>query len=371
MTHESVLNPYKPLLKSYITNSYQKLFLDYKGNNNYYLNQSEDFWDLGFSHEREHYVNEKFSKENRAFTLQDYRELFSSTINLEKFKNKKAILDLIYHDISKMHSILSKLDEIGIAYSFDITGGAVRDFVTDKPIKDLDIMLSIFDTHSNKLVLSKMNDISFLKQHFKLESIVAYLQEIISSIHNDDDFIVKKQQLMILCFHEFISEKFTFTSSNRNEEMSVKDIYQENMLKKNRLLGVFKLCPEKMQLNYPIDILLTDFHKIKFIQDFDLDICKASFSLINSIYYTKFPQDSLSLISRFTAEIDFWADIHNKKITLNVDNMSNKNIENSIKKHYQRLKEKYPDFELNIIASQGFLANLNYANSVYLSEVYK
>lgn len=371
MTHETVLNPYKPLLKSYITNTYQKVYLDYLGSTKYYLNQSEDFWDIGATSDTQRYINDKFVKENRPLTLEQYRQLFSSTVNLERFKNKQPMLDNIYQDISKMYSCLSKLDEIGISYSFDITGGAVRDFVTDKPIKDLDIMLSIFDTHDNKLILSKMNDISFLKKHFKLESIVAYLQEIISSIHNDDDFIVKKQQLMTLCFHEFISEKFTFTSSNREEEMSLKNIYEENMLKRNRLLGVFKLCPEKMQLNYPIDILLTDFHKIKFIQDFDLDICKASFSLVNSIYSTKFPQNSLSLISRFTAEIDFWADIHNKKITLNVDNMSNKTIESSIKKHYQRLKEKYPDYELNIISSKNFIANLHYAKSVYLEEISK
>lgn len=368
MTQDTVLNPYKPLLKSYFTNTYQKLYLDHRTDSNqYYLNQSEEFWDRVQNTEREKFINEQFAKDNRPFSLQDYHQLFSSKINLDNFKAQQDTLDKIYQDVSKMYAVLTKLDEIGISYSFDITGGAVRDFTNNKPIKDLDIMLSIFDTYSNKSILMKMNDISFLKKHFKIESIIYYLQEIVTSAH-EEDFIIKKQQLMTLCFHDYISEKFTFTSSNRDEEMSVKNIYEENMLKRNRLLGVFKLCPEKMQLNYPIDILLTDFHKIEFIHDFDLDICKASFSLVNSIYKTTFPRNSLELISRFTAELDFWADIHNKKITLNVDNMSNKTIESSITKHYKRLKEKYPDYELNIISSKTFIDNLNFAKSIYLAE---
>lgn len=369
MTHNTVLNPYKPLLKSYFTNNYQKLYLDHQiQSEKYYLNQSEEFWDLVHNTEKENFINEQFAKQNRPFSLHDYHQLFSSKINLDNFKSQQTILDKIYHDVSKMYTILKKLDEIGLSYSFDITGGAVRDFTNNKPLKDLDIMLSIFDTDHNKSILNKINDISFLKTHFQIESIIYCLQEIVTTSHNDKDFIAKKQQLVTLCFHDYISEKFTFTSSNREEKMSVKNLYEENMLKHNRLLGVFKLCPEKMQLNYPIDILLTDFHKIEFIKDFDLDICKASFSLVNSVYKTAFPSNSLELISRFTAELDFWADIHNKKITLNVDNMSNKTIENSITKHYKRLKEKYPDYELNIISSKTFIDNLNFAKSIYLAE---
>lgn len=366
MTHQSVLDPYKPLLKSYISNSYQKLYLDH--HEHYpYLNQNEEFWDLHSNLESELEVNKRFASENRPFNLKSYHQLFLSKINLDNFKSQQETLDKIYEDVSKIYSALKKLEQIGLSFSFDITGGATRDFVTNKPIKDLDLMLSIFNTYENKTILSKMNDIAFLKKHFSVEAIVFCIKDAIEAIDSESSFISQKQQLISLCFYDVISEKFTFTSNNRKEEMSKKDIYNENMWKKNRLLGVFKLSQEKMNLNYPVDILLTDFQKIEFIKDFDLDICKASFALVNSVYKTSFPKDSLELISRFTSETSFWADIHNKKMTLNVDNMSNKTIENSITKHFKRLKEKYPDYELNIISSKEFDANHKFAQNIYLN----
>lgn len=342
--------------------------LSYNTNNQPYLNQSEDFWDLNSELDLEIEVNKQFASENRPFNLKSYHQLFLSKINLENFKSQKEILDKIYQDVSTIYAVLKKLERMELSFSFDITGGATRDFVNGKPIKDLDIMLSIFNTYENKTILSKLNDIGFLKKYFSVEAIVFCIKDAIEAIDDESSFIAQKQQLLSLCFHDVISEKFTFTSSNRKEEMSKQDIYNENMWKQNRLLGVFKLSPEKMKLNYPVDILLTDFHKIEFIKDFDLDICKASFSLVNSVYKTSFPKDSLELISRFTAETSFWADIHSKKMTLNVDNMSNKTIENSIKKHFKRLKEKYPDYSLNIISSKEFEANYKFAQSIYLNE---
>lgn len=371
MTQQTVLNPYKPLLKSYYTNTYQKVYLESQFNENkYYLNQAEEFWDVLVTKHQESLINDWLTKQNRALSLQEYKNLFSSKVNTQHFQNNIEVLDKIYADISKLYTILSKLDEIGLSYSLDITGGAARDFVNNKPIKDIDIMLSIFDTYDNKSILRKMTDISFLKKHFKLEAIVLYVEELMNSnLVDNEDYILKKQQLMTLCFYDFISEKFTFTSSNREEDGATE--YDQDMLKHNRLLGVFKLSQEKMQLHYPMDILLTDFTKINFIKDFDLDICKVSFSLVNSVYKTKFPQTSLELISRFTAELEFWADIHNKKITMNVDNMSTKNIENSLTKHYQRIKDKYSDYELNIIASPNQVENLNYAKKFYVNEILK
>lgn len=370
MTNKSVLNPHKPLLKSYYTNTYEKVYLQSAlDQSQYYLNQSEDFWDLHITNNQESLINDWLTKQNKPLSLQQYKHLFSSTVNVAHFEKNSEVLNKIYQDVSKLYSVLKKLDEIGITYCLDITGGAARDFVLDKPIKDIDIMLSIFDHYGNKSILRKLTDIEFLKKHFKLEAIVGYIQDLMNNDLDKEDFILKKQQLISLCFCDYISEKFTFTSSNRQKEKN--NDYDQEMLKHNRLLGVFKLSQEKMQLHYPMDILLTDFNKMQFIKDFDLDICKVSFSLVNRVYQTQFPESSLELISRFTAEREFWADVYNKKITMNVDNMSNKNIENSLTKHYQRVKDKYPDYELNIIASSSNSENLAYAKNFYTNEILK
>ena len=368
MAHNKILNIYKPLLKSYFNNSYQKIYIDNTQYENYFLNQSEDLWDVLADKETESILIEEYKKENRSLSLNEYKNLFLSKVNFVNFQKNQDVINKIYQDVSKMYAVLTKFDEMELEYSIDITGGAVRDFVNEKQIKDLDIMLSIYDTDKNKKILNKMNDVLFLKKHFKTDSIIYYLNNVINNESMNEDYILKKQQLMTLCFQDLISEKYTFTSNNREEVMSTKNNYYENMLKTNRLLGVFKLNPEKMKLNYPIDILLTDFSKINFIKDFDFDICKASFSLVNSIYKTDFPKSSLELISRFSAERDFWADIYNKKITMNVDKMSNTSIENSIKKHYKRIQEKYPDYELNIISSDKYENNKKYAMYLYLEE---
>lgn len=369
MTNKSVLNPYKPLLKSYYTTTYEKVYLQSSlDQSEYFLNQSEDFWDLHITNHQENLINDWLTKQNRPLSHQQYKNLFTSTINVEQFKKNSDTLNKIYEDVSQLYSVLKKLDEIGISYTLDITGGAARDFVLGRPIKDIDIMLSILDNYENKNILRKLTDISFLKKHFNLESIVGYIQDLMNSELDQEDFILKKQQLVSLCFSDYISEKFTFTSSNKKEGDCD---YPTNMLANNRLLGVFKLSQEKMKLHYPMDILLTDFPKLHFIKDFDLDICKVSFSLVSSVYKTQFPQTSLELISRFTAELEFWADVQNKKITMNVDNITEKNIENSLKKHYQRVKEKYPDYELNLIASLSNSEKLAYAKNFYNNEILK
>lgn len=367
MFYNKILNVHKPLLKSYITNTYQKIYLDSfscPNEDSYYLNQMKALWDASINELSLEYIENKYKEENRDFSIQDYKTLFLSKINQSYFSENQEVLDHIYQDMNKVSLVLKKLDEIGISYSMDITGGAVRDFVTNKPIKDLDIMLSIDNNYVNKKILNKMTDVLFLKKHFDSAAILEYLNQIIVSEHSDEDFILKKQHLMTLCFKDLIGEKYTFTSSNRKEENQNED-YNENMLQHNRLLGVFKLNQEKMDLHYPVDILLTDFTKIAFLKDFDFDICKATFSLVNCTYKTQFPNDSTELISRFSAERDFWADIHNKKITMNVDYMTRKNIENSITKHFKRLKEKYPEYKFNIIS------NVDSKNRQYAIELYQ
>lgn len=356
-----ILNIHKPALLSFVTNQYQKVYVDFI-RENYYYNQFEEMWDIHVKDEERNHVIDTYKNENRSFSSEDYKNLFLSKINSQVFIDKTDVLEKIYQDASKVYTVLTKFDKIGISYCLSIAGGAVRDFVNEKPIKDIDMILSIPDTFENKNILRKLNDISFLKNNFEMESVIHYLQNCYTQSTVEDDFIEKKKQLLSLCFQDLIVKNINL---HENHALLNVKVYTDNVLKQNSLIDVLPLAQDKMQLNYPVDILLTELDIDKVIKVFDFDLCKASFNMVHNDYNNQFPSNYSSLISRFVADRDFWADIYNKKLTINVGNMNHQYIESSMIQHFKRLQEKYPDYSINII-SGGNEDNLKYARYVYL-----
>ncbi len=110
---------------------------------------------------------------------------------------------------------------------------------------------------------------------------------------------------------------------------------------------------EYAKLNYPVDILLTDFIKPEFIKNFDFDICKASMCFVNPHVKKEFPKNFSHLISRFVAELEFWADVHNNTYTYDTFERSAYQIERSFANHLPRIKNKYPGGKI-ILSSKGF-----------------
>jgi hypothetical protein len=364
-----ILNPLKPLLKSYIFNSYLELhpshssYTDEK-NKDYILNQSVELWDVYSSNKEEYQkiqkeIEDSFIQENRPLSLKDYQNTFLEYINIEKFQKNKEILKKLLEDTKVIVQLLKPLEILDIHYSLDITGGAVRDFVLDRPIKDIDLMLSITDNDHNKLKIENLHNI-YEEKIFPKHVLEKYV------IDDDDSLMVKKQQLIMLCFDSFIEKEYLFRKQERLKPTIAKDDYDSTLFETDRLYGIIKLNQKKLALNFPIDILLSDFSKLNFLKAFDLDICKASFSLKNDMYNIAFPSNPLELISRFSAEKSFFADVLNKKMTLNVNNKSQERIESSIVKHYARLLKKYPDFELNIVGNNLFENNKKLAQFIYL-----
>jgi hypothetical protein len=279
-----------------------------------------------------------FKNEARPFNAQNYNKLFNKYISKDSFLNEEKLpfLQKIWEDALYLKEVFMPLEKMGIEYVLDLTGGAVRDYVLDKhtEIKDLDFMLSIQAEHIGLYSLDK---------YFSKSQIKAL------ELDSDDTLDSKKIKLVQLCFlaHNEKIEVFSHVKDEKIDEDNGSYYGYNESTKKARLIGVVK--NESQRTHYPIDILLTDYTKFEFIDDFDFDICKASFCFVNPHVKKEFPDEPSHLISRFVAENDFWADVHNKMISYNTTDRNQYHINAAFEKHLPRIEAKYPDYKIHIV----------------------
>ncbi|NCP98416.1 hypothetical protein GW796_00885 [archaeon] len=274
----------------------------------------------------------EYSKQGRPLSIDAYKDIFYKFISADNFLNKDKIqiLNNIWEDAKRVNDMLKPLSDIGIKYTLDLTGGSVRDFVLNKhhEIKDLDFMLSI-------------NEYVGIKD---LESFGVFTKKELVNIdwNLEDSIDIQKLKLIQLCFNKSNIKRITFDHTNK-DVLYIKD----------RLLAVIKLDSTKM--TYPIEVLVTNFTKLEFIGDFDFDLCKASFCFVNSYVNKIFPKQPGHLLSRFVADVDFWADVRNKKITYNIQDKREDQIISSFKDHLPRIQQKYNNLEYSLF----FIGNEN------------
>lgn len=297
------------------------------------------------------YQVKDYSRENRPITNEEATSLTKELISPKNFLNerKSPYLRKIWEDASYIEDILTPLRNLGFEYTLDLTGGSVRDFVlnNEEKIKDLDFMLKL-ERHKEGSIYTILNN--FSKEELKAVDF-EYTED-------TNDYSVKKEEIDAKLVGLCINRKLKGVAVEVNENPFFKVFYkyesdhnpsglEMETTKKDRLSAVIKIPESKT--NYPVDIMLTEFVKPEFIEAFDFDLCKVSFSFVNPFYNKSFPKNYSHLISRFVADPNFWADYKNKKLTINVDEMADWQINRSISNHLPRLKEKYSDYEVQIL----------------------
>lgn len=287
--------------------------------------------------------------------IDQYKAIFDEKINKTNFIDNKEnfqILTNIYEDVKIVYDKLKVLEELGVNLTLDLTGGAVRDFIMGKDISDLDIMFSFNDTEPYKEgqpdVPSLISSVTFKKLKeigFEVESLTK-----IGWSDKEEDLNVRKTKLVELCLLDKVEQTFFHTEESRTTEQKELGSSGEVYIKvfRDRLCGVVKL---KKQTSYKIDVLITDLRKYEFLQEFDINLCKASFVFKSKYYEKDFPKNPEHLLSRFVAEVEFFADIYNKKLTIDVNNKSIGMLDSILNKHLPKVQAKYPDYEFNLVSS--------------------
>lgn len=324
------------------------------------------------------FLTKMFKDQGRELLENDYIDLIKDKINKDKFAevNKSFVLFKIWSDAKKINNLLSPLNRLGINYTLDLTGGSVRDFILDKEeeIKDLDFMLSISWQGFDASQIVKKIPAHFSEDELREINWQSFLQEVNDKESSDEGFDriypidsdELKRKILNLCLNRVNLSYEFFGKKTRSITVNSGNEYQEPLTRNDRLMAVAKLDKNMFNTNYPVDILLTDFIKPTFIEDFDFDICKASVCFVNHSLRKKFPKSPIHLVGRFVCNLDFWADVKNKKITYDVTGRGIKEIDRSFENHLPRIKAKYPDCELLIIGENK--ASIDYINTKLFAE---
>lgn len=310
-------------------------------------------------------IENRYKKNKTPILKEEYDLLFKEYLCPKNFlkNNKRTILKNIYEDSKSIYDSLKILPEIGIPFYLDLVGGSVRDFILDneEKIKDLDFMLNIdlnlyliawqqdkedFWKNKKNELLHKINEIKITEQK-DFSFIVRILDEYKNKNHFNSNELFNSNNYYQLK-HQLESEilNFCFTNQIKQDFFKTKNFQNQEEYSSDRVKWVIKLIKK----NYEIDLLITNFKKKEFLSSFDFNLCKASFSII-SFYYNYFPENENDFLERTNLDVDFFADVKNKKLTINVDFLSIKDIKSSILDHYSRLLQKYVDYKINIIGN--------------------
>ena len=276
------------------------------------------------------------------------------TENIQKnIENTLARFD----ELIQNSTLLTPLKDV-LKIETAVVGGAIRDSILNKPIKDIDIYLHLNYFHNLNIVYPKrlpgfvgdeifedqILEASYLeKRDFQItqilenNSIYDFLKPKISNFNSENIVKATTNHKLIWILEEIISD-----SANYNIEMSYKNDetmpmnnsqkVKEIAYSSNGLNAV--LCLKDKTHSYPIEILITTDYLSFFLEKFDFNICKVAMVKKDNDYTLHTTKE-------------FLEDVKNRTITYQpVSSVIESNIEKSLSLRYPRLLNKYADYDL-------------------------
>lgn len=278
---------------------------------------------------------------------------------------KKEIADTLdrFQSLLENSPLLKKLSHLVEIKSY-VVGGAIRDLVLDKPIKDIDIfiqfdyckdlnVLSINKTPYRSKYLHDMDEYQndMAEQQARADALDLREKEIFKVLSEDDFYMIKDfltntkiknneitaTDLLISLVEYILKQDENYhiqevfnreTKSDAISKISTRDVAYTI----NGLGGVIKL--EDKQSNYPVELLFSTSNIYQFQSLFDFNLCKVH--LTNEDGEIKIIKDSY-----------FEIDVKNKEFTYTPPREpSESNIKKSLINRYNRLYPKYSDYNL-------------------------
>ena len=234
-----------------------------------------------------------------------------SNINEEEFQK-----------ISKTAEIIEqKLAKFPLKHRLNIIGGCIRDLLLNKPIKDVDILISIDYEYASKMLdnIEKTEKEYEIKQHKKSDSMSL--------------FVIQELQ------HELTGLEFESYSSyiDAEDNTTIKTLGTEDT--KNNMLGVIKITNDS--LPFDVDLIISILNVSDYVRHFDFNICQTILPIKKQETISK----QKIIVSNY-----FIHDVTSNSLTMNMNSFNqHKKILNSLEKHYPRLQTKYPEHKFSIL----------------------
>lgn len=259
------------------------------------------------------------------------KELFSSEHVLTEARREK--LEKMLMDIQKIDDAMAYFKKFNLTWGLDLVGGAVRDLLLDKEVKDLDVLvtLSTINKRDTDYFYREFLEHNDNKRDFSKE-------ELDSVDFNDSDTIsTKLSKLIALCLSkkQTIDEQFYFTDEARFTEGS----YGPTLVE--AISGMIKIKDKNN--HYPMDILVvTDADREIFFDKMDLNICKVGLCLKDKeIDCLKDFPDINNIQTRLYAKVCFFEDVHHKRISMSIAEKTLEQLDYTCNVHMPRVEQKY------------------------------
>lgn len=273
------------------------------------------------------------------------------SIKSELFTSHNDIVNTI-----KNHPLMKQIDEL-VSIDTAVVGGAVRDMILDKPIKDIDIVLSFNFLHNSKMddynskagYQSYKNDYDYdIKRDSFIADALLDKEKKIFTIFGKEDFKFLHEELLkentnifnltSLLIQHILNQDSSyaitrvFQQQNNSDQKEKLIALKEHAYNNIGLVGVISLSDKKSK--YPIELLLTADSISSFVQSFDFGFCKTY--MLNNNNNPEIVRTD-----------EFNQDINNKTITYTpCMDVTENQVRKSLLTRYLRLQEKFSEYNL-------------------------
>lgn len=280
--------------------------------------------------------------------LNDIFSLYYSQRDFLSIEQKLEVRNIVANT-KKIVQDLKPLRKLGIDYSLYLVGGAVRDFIVNKPqsINDYDFVLSVEpdSKHNKQIQLDNIKDY-FTEQEFSDLSTQAENTKLSNDLRS-----LSNARYNYLVSNKLIEK--TIKNANKQYKFynlkniaGIQDKSINYMVINDSIESMFKVTGFE---DRKIDIIISKYDGFHYIRTFDFEICKGAIDL-------GFIKDN----RYYTSEIDeifknMWLmpgmlrDLNDKTLSIQAGRFDQEHIEYFLTKHYPKLQEKFPHYKINCI----------------------
>lgn len=320
--------------------------------------------------------NSKYTRqEYKDLILESHYHLFDNYVHLNKEQN--CALMNIYNCTKTLDDLLEPIRNFRIPYELGISGGALYDFLTNnsQSTKDIDLIL-YFPISTDKepkdinnfpiddsdqgyrfYLKSKPKKDDWINDSFQ-NNVHQFIKNYFPNLAMDDLELVYDMEIFSNCVSQLISQQYTSRIYNNKSFNKTKYV---NMLL-HRLIKI-----KDTNLPKPMDIMIAKNNIQTYCSAFDFEICKnyiiyrnfeqkPTYKKFNDIFTEITQNPTISIASLLLEHMICFPsavlDFTNKKLTMKLNSVRLKDVDYYMNKHYPRLKEKLPDYNLDFLTSE-------------------